>query len=62
MHEDYSDNGAGLGASHQTGWTGLVGGHMRILGAVDPQQALEAGKCDILKGLDKGTRAKSVKA
>jgi hypothetical protein len=22
--EDYSDYGAGLGASHQTGWTGIV--------------------------------------
>jgi hypothetical protein len=24
FHEYHGDNGAGLGASHQTGWTGLV--------------------------------------
>jgi hypothetical protein len=23
-YEDIGDNGAGIGASHQTGWTGLV--------------------------------------
>jgi hypothetical protein len=58
----HGDNGAGLGASHQTGWTGLVGGLMRMLGTVDHKQLLEAGKGDLLKGLGRGTRAKSVKA
>ena len=24
VREDYSENGAGLGANHQTGWTGVV--------------------------------------
>ena len=58
----HGDNGAGLGASHQTGWTGLVGGLMRILGSTDTKEILEIGKRGALKGLDRGTRAKSVKA
>jgi len=40
----HGDNGAGLGASHQTGWTGLVGGLIRLVGAMDPERALEVGK------------------
>jgi hypothetical protein len=58
----HGDNGAGLGASHQTGWTGLVGGLMRLVGTVDPKQILEAGKHDVLKGLERGARAKRVKS
>jgi hypothetical protein len=40
----HGDNGAGLGASHQTGWTGLVGTLIRLFGALDAQQMLEVGK------------------
>jgi hypothetical protein len=40
----HGDNGAGLGASHQTGWTGLVGALIHIFGALDPQRVLEVGK------------------
>jgi len=43
VHEDYSANGAGLGASHQTGWTGAVAKLIQIFGAIDPKQLLEAG-------------------
>jgi len=57
----HGDNGAGLGASHQTGWTGLVGGLMRLLGTAEQKQLLEAGKRDALKGLSRGSRVKSVK-
>ena len=45
----HGDNGAGLGASHQTGWTGLVGGLIRIFGFLDPKTALEGGKGAIFK-------------
>ncbi len=38
------DNGAGLGASHQTGWTGLVAKTMQLYGILDSKRALEAGK------------------
>jgi hypothetical protein len=40
----HGDNGAGLGAGHQTGWTGLVGMLTEVFGRVDPQQLLETGK------------------
>jgi hypothetical protein len=37
----HGDNGAGLGASHQTGWTGLVARLIQILGQFDPDSVLE---------------------
>ncbi len=40
----HGDNGAGLGASHQTGWTGLVAKMIQLFGYLDPQKVLEAGK------------------
>jgi hypothetical protein len=40
----HGDNGAGLGASHQTGWTGLVAKLIQLFGFLDPQKMLEAGK------------------
>lgn len=40
----HGDNGAGLGASHQTGWTGLVAKMIQLFGFLDPKKALEAGK------------------
>jgi hypothetical protein len=39
----HGDNGAGLGASHQTGWTGLVAVLIELFGHVNPQQLLDAG-------------------
>ena len=40
----HGDNGAGLGASHQTGWTGVVAKLIQLFGLLDPQQLLAAGK------------------
>jgi len=40
----HGDNGAGLGASHQTGWTGAVAKVIELFGFLDPKKALEAGK------------------
>jgi hypothetical protein len=40
----HADNGAGLGASHQTGWTGLVAKLIELYGLMDPKRALEVGK------------------
>ena len=37
----HGDNGAGLGASHQTGWTGLVAPMMDILARIDAKLVLE---------------------
>ena len=39
----HGDNGAGIGASHQTGWTGLVAALIRLFGRLDPQEFLEGG-------------------
>jgi hypothetical protein len=39
----HGDNGAGLGASHQTGWTGLIARVIQLYGAIDPRELLEAG-------------------
>jgi hypothetical protein len=36
----HGDNGAGIGASHQTGWTGLVGALIKLYGELDPKAAL----------------------
>jgi hypothetical protein len=40
----HGDNGAGLGASHQTGWTGLVATLVQLFGTLDARKALEGGK------------------
>jgi hypothetical protein len=40
----HGDNGAGLGASHQTGWTGLVAKLIQLYGLLDPNKVLEEGK------------------
>ena len=40
----HGDNGAGLGASHQTGWTGLVATFIELFGRLDAAGALKAGK------------------
>jgi hypothetical protein len=39
----HGDNGAGLGASHQTGWTGLIARLIQLYGMMDPQKFLETG-------------------
>ncbi len=40
----HGDNGAGLGASHQTGWTGLVAPMLDIFGRLDAKTLLEVEK------------------
>jgi len=40
----HGDNGAGLGASHQTGWTGLVAKLIELYGRIVPKQLLEEGR------------------
>jgi hypothetical protein len=39
----HGDNGAGLGASHQTGWTGVVAKLIQVLGFSDAKTLLERG-------------------
>ena len=40
----HGDNGAGLGASHQTGWTGIVARILHLFATTTPEQLLEIGK------------------
>jgi hypothetical protein len=40
----HGDNGAGIGASHQTGWSGLAGSFTHLFGQIDAQAFLESGK------------------
>ncbi len=40
----HGDNGAGLGASHQTGWTGIVAKTIQLFGLLDAEKALAGGK------------------
>jgi hypothetical protein len=39
----HGDNGSGLGASHQTGWTGLVAKLIQLFGLLDAKKLLEPG-------------------
>ncbi len=45
----HGDNGAGLGASHQTGWTGVIARIMHLFATVTPRTALEGGKAAYLE-------------
>jgi hypothetical protein len=40
----HGNNGAGLGASHQTGWTGIIARLMHVFATVTPEDVLEGGK------------------
>jgi Glycosyl hydrolase family 63 C-terminal domain len=40
----HGDNGAGIGASHQTGWTGAIARVMHLFATTTPEQFLELGK------------------
>ncbi len=45
FHEYFhGDNGAGIGASHQTGWSGLVATLIELFGSLDAAQLREVGK------------------
>ena len=39
----HGDNGAGLGASHQTGWTGVIARAMHLFATTPAEQVLELG-------------------
>jgi hypothetical protein len=40
----HGDNGVGLGANHQTGWTGVIARIMHLFGTTTPEQVLDLGK------------------
>jgi hypothetical protein len=43
----HGDNGAGLGASHQTGWTGLVALLLDVFGRLDAKELLEVERSTV---------------
>jgi hypothetical protein len=43
------DSGAGLGASHQTGWTGLVAKLIQSLNVLDAQEVLKGGSRPVMQ-------------
>ena len=45
----HGDNGAGLGASHQTGWTGVIARLMQLFGTVTADLFLEGGIGDLFR-------------
>jgi hypothetical protein len=54
----HGDNGAGIGASHQTGWTGLVATLISFFGRVDAKRFLEMGNKRWLEVGAKGAPAR----
>lgn len=50
----HGDNGAGLGASHQTGWTGLVAQLMDFFGRIDAETMLNSEREHLQEELVKG--------
>jgi hypothetical protein len=54
----HGDSGAGLGASHQTGWTGAVATLIQLFGSLDAKKLLEGGKA---AAFDRGRRAGKAK-
>ncbi len=40
----HGDNGAGLGANHQTGWTGVIARAMHLFATTNAEQVLQLGK------------------
>jgi hypothetical protein len=43
----HGDNGAGLGASHQTGWTGIIARLMHLFATTTAEQVLELGRAAV---------------
>ena len=44
----HGDNGAGLGASHQTGWTGVIARSLDLFARLQPADTLDASRADLL--------------
>ncbi len=56
----HGDTGAGLGASHQTGWTGVIARTLHLFATTTPEQVLELGKQAAMVEIDKTAAPKPV--
>ena len=57
----HGDNGAGLGANHQTGWTGVIARAMHLFATTTPEQVLELGKNTALVETDQDQRLENIR-
>jgi hypothetical protein len=53
----HGDNGAGIGASHQTGWSGIIARNMHIFATSTPEEMMELGKAAIAHEVHKPAAA-----
>jgi hypothetical protein len=56
------DNGAGLGASHQTGWTGIIARAMHLFATTTADQVLQLGKTAPVAEVQKSRRGQSAES
>ena len=49
----HGDNGAGLGANHQTGWTGVIARAMHLFATTNAEQVLKLGKAAVMVEIEK---------
>jgi hypothetical protein len=54
----HGDNGAGIGASHQTGWTGIVARILHLFATTTPEQMLALGKAAAITEVDGARRSR----
>ena len=53
----HGDNGAGIGASHQTGWTGLIAALLRTQAALHAPEWLASGRSSVVERIRKRAAA-----
>jgi hypothetical protein len=58
----HGDNGAGIGASHQTGWTGVIARAMHLFATTSAERALELGKAAAFADLEPGKSGQAKRA
>ena len=58
----HGDNGAGLGASHQTGWTGIIARALHLFATTTAEQVLQLGKMAAVVEAEKPKRRQRKRA
>ena len=58
----HGDNGAGLGASHQTGWTGIVARGLHLFATTTAEQVIQLGKMAAVIDVNERLSAQLVEA
>ena len=56
----HGDNGAGLGANHQTGWTGLVARGLHLFASTTAEETLRGGKAALATTNDDAAEARTL--